>query len=114
MTPVELEKLVAQRRAEGVPEAFAEALERLALALCDPREEALVLAELGRVRLAQDDLERAFLALARALWLLPDDASILSGLEGPAARDVLCELRVDAPARARPFIDAALASLGKP
>jgi cytochrome c-type biogenesis protein CcmH/NrfG len=115
MTPAalaSLRKLVATRRAAGVPERLAEALERLAVALSDPREEAAVLAELGRVRLSQSDAEQAFLALARALWLTPDDASILSGLAGPVAQDVLRELRVDAPARALPHIDAALARLG--
>jgi len=99
MTPAESASL--QQRAE--------ALEKQAHSLADPREEARVLSELGRVRLSLGDGEQALLALARALFLAPDNAAtIVNGLRGALAREVLEELKVDAPAAARSAIERAL------
>ena len=88
-------------------------LEAQAVATRNPRDEAHVLGELARVRLALGDGEQALLALARALHLAPDDASLLAGLESiperALAADVLADLATDAPASARPLVAAALA-----
>jgi len=88
-------------------------LEAQAVASRDPRAEAHVLAELARVRLSLGDAEQALLALARALHLAPDDASLLEGLESMSDRalvaDVLADLATDAPVSARPLVEAALA-----
>ncbi len=108
--------LAQEHRARGaVGEPRAAALEALAIVTRDPREEARVLAELGRVRLAMRDGEQAALALARAVYLAPDDASLLRGLgdgsDRALAAEVLEDVRTDAPQAALAAIDAELAAL---
>lgn len=107
--------LSREHRARG-GEKLAVALEALAIATRDPGEEALVLADLGRVRLSMGDGEQAALAFARAIYLAPADAStLLAGLGGFADRslaaDVLADLRSDAPQAALAAIDRELSAL---
>ncbi|MBI5547218.1 MAG: hypothetical protein HY901_25330 [Deltaproteobacteria bacterium] len=110
-------RLADEHRAAGRAGPLAEALEVLALVAPGPREEARVLSQLGRARLAAGEPEQALLALGRALYLAPDDPSLLAGLRDDAARadrspqleEVLRDLASDAPARARTLIEAELA-----
>ncbi|MGC4113471.1 MAG: hypothetical protein QM765_02130 [Myxococcales bacterium] len=103
------------RPGDGSREKLAVALEVLAIVTRDPKEEARILAELGRVRLAMGDGEQAALALARALYLVPDDDSILGGLrdskDRTLAAEVLEDLATDAPKAALAAIQAELAAL---
>ncbi|HEY3449858.1 MAG TPA: hypothetical protein VGK67_26125 [Myxococcales bacterium] len=107
--------LAQELRPRGGGEKLAVALEVLAIVTRDPGEEAQVLAELGRLRLSMRDPEQAALALARAVYLAPGDASLLKGLrdspDRALAADVLEDLRSDAPPAAVAAIEAELAAL---
>ena len=111
----EAARALAQEHRPRGGERLAVALEVLAIVTRAPQEEARILAELGRVRLSMSDGEQAALALARAIYLAPDDASLLKGLSQTADRalaaDVLQDLASDAPPAARAAIEAELAAL---
>jgi hypothetical protein len=95
---------------------LAHTLEARAVATKDPAAEARVLSELGRVFLQLNEPERAFLALARALYLAPTDGSLFHLWRERTDReqylDILRELLVDARPEAGRLIEVELEALG--
>ena len=109
-----LRTLAKERRTGSDVQGLARALEALAVATGDPKEEAETLVALAALRLCHlQQPEEAFLSAARAVHLDPANSQLLAPLREAASkagaqatyREIIAEMLADAPQTARPMLE---------